>query len=79
MEPWTQVVMIVLTVCLYQLLGSALFCCLVPPPPPCPSPPHVHPPPPPPPRGGRGVTGWFQKQPQQCHIAQDCIIMRARC
>ena len=38
-------------------------------------PPHVHPPPP---RGGT-VTGWFQKKLQQCHIAQDCIIMRARC
>ena len=38
-------------------------------------PPRVHPPP----LGGVTVTGWFQKKMQQCHIAQDCIIVRARC
>ena len=42
-------------------------------------PPPVHPPPVSiPPRGGT-VTGWFQKKMQQCHIAQDCIIVRACC
>ena len=39
-------------------------------------------PPPPvsiPPPGGGTITDWFGKKMQQCHIAQDCIIVRARC
>ena len=65
---------------LQNLLKFACTLCsgaLLPPPThPCPSPPppRVHPPP-----GGGTITGWFQKKTQQCHIAQDCIIMRARC